>query len=211
MERRPAVIPSPSKLLDVVPDSNHVLCLPAIMDTSYGIWDEDELTLTMPLWAPGVWSWNDDWQGGKFFFGAWLLRAEFIFHFDEMIEHAQIETPLLGGSPQIGPFGVHLSVTDLQFGRGSSFQMIRSIQNENLWIREHFYRNGTHDIPDHPIRVVSCLDGPHEDNIHLSLSSIPDHPAFDRHGKMKSWGSTTRQLIRRRAHGHDHHRTHVEL
>ena len=66
-------------------------------DPTWGSWDSQANTLTMPLWHPGVWSWNDDFEGVKLFYSAWAMGMRYVFYFDEQTQRAEIKSPVLGG------------------------------------------------------------------------------------------------------------------
>jgi len=158
-----------------------------IGDPTHGCWDEETNTLTMELANPSVWSWNNNYDGSKLFFGAWWMGMKYIFRFNAAIDQATIESPVLGG---IANF------TDLVYGRGSRFEM-KATQNGG-WIRQSFRANGTRAFPDYsPTPIVTAKNGVDEEKLKLCLASVKDSPTFDSNAKM-SGGATMAQVMRQR-------------
>eukprot|EP00658_Telonema_sp_P-2_P032136 TRINITY_DN23875_c0_g1_i4.p1 TRINITY_DN23875_c0_g1~~TRINITY_DN23875_c0_g1_i4.p1 ORF type:complete len:215 (+),score=54.68 TRINITY_DN23875_c0_g1_i4:157-801(+) len=157
----------------------------AIGDPTHGSWDDATKTLSMPLWKPGVWSWNNDFEGAKLFYGAWAMGMTYVFQFDDKIERATIASPILNGA---------LQFTDLVYGKGSEFTMYRD-PGATVWTRHSVLGNGTEAFGDYfPTRVVSCKGGAVEASIELMLASLKDHKKYN--PKSVSGGASSTQMLR---------------
>eukprot|EP00656_Telonema_subtile_P012436 TRINITY_DN16261_c0_g1_i1.p1 TRINITY_DN16261_c0_g1~~TRINITY_DN16261_c0_g1_i1.p1 ORF type:complete len:244 (+),score=35.43 TRINITY_DN16261_c0_g1_i1:96-827(+) len=157
----------------------------AIGDPTYGEWDPVARTLTMPLWKPQVWSWNDDYEGAKLFYGAWAMGMKYVFYFDENIEHARIRSPILGGTAEF---------TDLMYGKGSQFLMNRQ-PGKKKWTRRSLLSDGSQAFADYyPTLVATCQNGVEKQGFDMMITSLKDHKAYD--PEALSGGASARQMLR---------------
>eukprot|EP01062_Namystynia_karyoxenos_P073932 TRINITY_DN70744_c0_g1_i1.p1 TRINITY_DN70744_c0_g1~~TRINITY_DN70744_c0_g1_i1.p1 ORF type:complete len:285 (+),score=89.69 TRINITY_DN70744_c0_g1_i1:91-855(+) len=160
-----------------------------VADMTWGEWDAETRTLTMPLWHPRVWSWNDDFGGVRLFYGAWALRMKYVFHFNESLTSASIDSPILGGL---------VNFTSLGFGSGSRFLMNRVEPDGTVWVRKSYKADGSQAFKDyHPTRVARCKGGAVPGGLLAdALRTVKDHPSYDRARSAQSGGATRRQLLR---------------
>jgi hypothetical protein len=174
----------------------------AVGDPTWGEWNEADRTLTLPLSKRGVWTWNDNYEGAKIFYGAWILDMKYVFQFNQDLTYAVIKAPVLGG---LGDF------VELSSDKGSIFQMEADFGfmsrlkwrlgfgfDGRHWIRKSFYSNGSPAFPDYkPTSIMSCAGGVDHSNLRESLAAISDHPTFNPKAELVG-AATSMQLVRGR-------------
>eukprot|EP00697_Spironema_sp_BW2_P008665 gnl/Spiro4/23324_TR11535_c0_g1_i1.p1 gnl/Spiro4/23324_TR11535_c0_g1~~gnl/Spiro4/23324_TR11535_c0_g1_i1.p1 ORF type:complete len:310 (+),score=70.42 gnl/Spiro4/23324_TR11535_c0_g1_i1:62-931(+) len=177
-------------------------------DMTWGDYDAATRTLRMPLSRAHVWSWNDDFEGVKLFYGAYVLGMTYVFHFNETFTRAEIQSPCL--------FGL-FNFAELVYGRGSLFEMKRDA-GSTIWTRESWSpmkRQSSIATPagldTFPMRAKAFPDYKptrlylgHRDsttrtvdkaNFALMYASMKDHPRFDPSCELTG-GASARQMMR---------------
>jgi len=161
----------------------------AIADPTWGEWDDTAHTLTLDLGLPGVWSWNNNYEGTLVFLAAYLNGMKYVFHFNEAKTHALITSPMFRGA---------FLFTDLVYGTGAKFEMVLEEPEGQIWVRKSYLPDGmTKAFDDYkPTQIVTCDSGTQWKYMNLALKSIKDHSTFDPDSELIG-GATSSQLVRR--------------
>ena len=126
---------------------------------SGGKWNPDDLTLSLPVAAPKIWTFHSSLAGKMLLYGAKLSRITYLFRFtDQSLRHAHI-TPIV--------FGLSIPQWIADF----LLDIDENHPNGDIWYRKNIFFGGSPD-KGYTLRRIVDKDGNHKPAFEDMLAKV---------------------------------------